>query len=178
MRLVLVAATAALLAAPSWPVLAGVTAMLLVAWPATRADPAPLRLGAALAALLALGAASGSLLADLGTDEALRRASRAALLVLVATWLCAAARPAGLRRLFRAGLGWIERVPGAAEARLLLEHLDAGPRIVAAGRTLPARLQGVARRPVPVADAVVGWAAAESAAFERRTGATPVMDPG
>ncbi len=172
-----VAATVALLAAPAWPVLAAVAAFLLVAWPLTRASSSPLKLGAALAGLLALSAASGSLLADLGVDEALRRASRAALLVLVATWLCAAARPAGLRRLFRAGLGRIRRVPGAVETRQLLEHLDAGPRIVAAGRTLPDRLRGVARRPVPVADAVIGWAAAESAAFER-LGATAVTDTG
>ena len=90
-----------LLSGTEWPLLASVAAWLGLAWAVSRADPEALPLGLALTAALAFGAVVGTLLAGLGIEEALQRGTRAALLVLVATWLRAAAGPAGLRETFR-----------------------------------------------------------------------------
>ena len=76
------------------------------------------------------------LIAGLGLDEALRRGTRAGLLVLVATWLRAAAGPAGLRETFRRVLWRIRAVPPAREASAILDGLDSGGRLIASGRTL------------------------------------------
>jgi hypothetical protein len=160
-----IAATALLLATTAWWALAAVSAGLVAGWVLARAETGPIALGAGLAALLALSALTGSLLADLGLDEAARRALRAALLVGVATWLRAAAGPAGLRTLFGDLLRWARRIPGAPEAAALLEHLDSGPRLLAAARAVPDHLRGVRHRPAPVADAVIGWVAAESSRY-------------
>ena len=67
-----------------------------------------------------------TLIAGLGIDEALRRGTRAGLLVLVATWLRAAAGPAGLRETFRRMLWRIRAVPPAREASQILDGLDSG----------------------------------------------------
>ena len=95
-------------------------------------------------------------------DTALRRASRAALLVLVATWLRAAAGADGLREVSRRALGKLRRVPGASEAAQVLDHIASEGRIVEAGRTLAEQLSGVPKRPVPFLDAVLGWVVRES----------------
>jgi hypothetical protein len=164
-------ATALLLTGTSWPLLAGVGAWLAAAWVLSRPDREAAPLGAALALLLAVSALSGSLLAGLGLDEALRRALRAALLVAVATWLRAAAGPAGLREVFRRVLGHLRRLRLARETRDTLERLDHGPRLIAAGRSLVARLEPVRKAPLPVADAMIGWVASEAAAFRGDDGA-------
>ena len=68
-------------------------------------DPEPVPAGLVFAAILAAGAFAFALGGGLGLDTALRRAGRAALLVLVATWLRAAAGAAGLREVSRRALG-------------------------------------------------------------------------
>ena len=108
-------AFALLLSGTGWALLASVAAFLALAWAVSRCDREALGLGLALTALLAFGALVASLVAGLGIDEALRRGTRAGLLVLVATWLRAAAGPAGLRETFRRML-WRIRC-GAAGAR-------------------------------------------------------------
>src|SRR3954468_21887873 len=103
-RAVAVAATLAtvlLLGGTAWPLLIGVGVWLALAWAFSRADSGAVALGAGLGAMLAISAFTGSLLAGLGLDQALRRGVRAALLVAVATWLRAAAGPEGLREVFR-----------------------------------------------------------------------------
>ena len=165
-------ATALLLTGTSWPLLGAVAAWLAIAWVAARADPRAIPLGAALAVLLAGSALVGSLIAGLGVDEALRRGLRALLLVAVATWLRAAARPSGLREVFRRVLHRLRRVPATREAGTILDALDPSPgRLLAAGRALAGRLAGVHKRPAPIADAVIAWVAGEAAGYRSRHGA-------
>ncbi|HYM57214.1 MAG TPA: hypothetical protein VES79_04560, partial [Solirubrobacteraceae bacterium] len=154
-----------LLSGTAWPLLAGVAVWLAVAWMVSRPDREAVPLGLALTALLAAGALSGALLAGLGVEEALRRGTRAALLVLVATWLRAAAGPAGLRETFRRALWRVRRLPPAREAAGVLDRLDSGPRLLAAGRALAAGLGPVEKRPLLIADTVIRWVAAEAAGF-------------
>jgi hypothetical protein len=155
-----------LLASTSWWLLGGVAAWLALAWAFSSADREPVPTGLLLAALLAGGALVFSLGGGLGVDVALRRASRAALLVLVATWLRAAAGAEGLREVSRRVLGRFSRIPSLREAAQVLDAIGSEGRLAAAGRALVQSLRGVRRRPVALLDAVLGWVAAESARFE------------
>jgi hypothetical protein len=154
-----------LLSGTWWALLASVAAWLAIAWAVSRPDREALPLGLALTAALAFGAIAATLIAGLGIDEALRRGARAGLLVLVATWLRAAAGPAGLRETFRRALWRIRGVPPAREASEILDGLDSGARLIASGRTLVDALGPVEKMPLPVAAVVRDWVAAEAAGF-------------
>jgi hypothetical protein len=158
-------AFALLLSSTSWPLLAAVTVWLAIAWIAARPDREPLPTGLVFAAILAGGAFAFALGGGLGVDVALRRASRAALLVLVATWLRGAAGAEGLREVSRRALGRLRRVPAAPEAALVLDQIASEGRLAAAGRTLAEQLSGVRKRPLPFVDAVLSWVVRESNAF-------------
>jgi hypothetical protein len=167
-RLVAAAATVAfalLLFSTAWPVLAGVAAWLALAWAVSRPDLAPVPTGLVLTALLALGALAFALGGGLGADQALRRASRAGLLVLVATWLRSAAGAEGLREVSRRGLGWLRRLPSLPEATRTLERIGSEGQLLAAGRSLVDSLSGVPKRPMAVVDAVLAWVRHESRRF-------------
>lgn len=163
-----------LLMPPAWPTLAGATGWLVLATVTCRPDRQPLRLGVALTVLLGVSAFGAAWLADLGTDEALRRATRAALLVLVATWLRAAAGASGLRQVFSATLRRLRWLPAVREARLLLEGLDPRGGMAAPARDLVARLDRTRGRPLAIHDAVVSWVASEAAGIPRPD---PAPDP-
>ena len=156
---------AVLLSGTSWPLLAAVAGALALAWIAAPTDREPVPTGLVFAAILAAGALIFSLGGGLGLDEAARRATRAALLVLVATWMRAAAGAEGLREVSRRVLGRLRRVPAAREAALVLDRLESEGRLAEAGRALADRLSGVEKRPMPFVDAVLGWVVRES---ERR----------
>jgi hypothetical protein len=158
-------AFALLLSGTSWVLLGSVAAWLGLAWAVSRPDHEALRLGLALTALLFFGALVATLVAGLGIDEALRRGTRGALLVLVATWLRAAAGPAGLRETFRRMLWRIRAVPPAREASQILDGLDSGARLIASGRTLVDALGAIELTPRLVAAVVRDWVAAEAAGF-------------
>ena len=158
-------AFALLLSGTWWVLLASVAAWLALAWAVSRPDHEALRLGLALTALLFFGAIVATLVAGLGVDEALRRGTRAGLLVLVATWLRAAAGPAGLRETFRRMLWRIRAVPPAREASQILDGLDSGARLIASGRTLIDALGEIELTPRLVAAVVRDWVAAEAAGF-------------
>jgi hypothetical protein len=158
-------AFAVLLSSTAWPLLAAVAAALAIAWVVAPTDREPVPTGLLFAAILAAGALIFSLGGGLGLDEAARRASRAALLVLVATWMRAAAGAEGLREVSRRVLGRLRRVPAAGEAALVLDRLESEGRLAEAGRALADRLGGVEKRPMPFVDAVLGWVVGES---ERR----------
>jgi hypothetical protein len=158
-------ATALLLASTSWPVLIGVTAWLVPAWLLSRPDRDAVPLGLALAGLLAFAALTGGLLSGAGLELTLRRVARAVLLVAVATWMRAAAGPGGLREVFRRALRRLRRLPSVPEAAALMEGLDSGPRLIAAGRAAAERFSDVPLALGPLADAVTGWVAAESAGY-------------
>jgi hypothetical protein len=157
----------ALLASTQWIVLAAVSAFLALAWVTARADNSAVPTGLVLAGILAGGALIFSLGGGLGIEVALRRALRAALLVMVATWMRAAAGAEGLREVFRAMLGRLRRIPSLPEAAEVLDTVETEGRLTAAGRALARRVEGVPLRPVPICDAVLGWAIAESVRRER-----------
>jgi hypothetical protein len=158
-------AFALLLASTSWPLLGAVALWLAIAWGAANADREPLKTGLVFAAILAGGALAFGLGGGLGLDEALRRASRAALLVLVATWLRGAAGAEGLREVSRRVLGKLRRLPAALEAARTLDQIESEGRLMASGRALVDQLSGVRKRPMPFVDAVLGWVVKESHAF-------------
>ena len=171
-------AFALLLTSTSWALLAAVSAWLAAAWAAAKPDKDPLRTGLAFAALLAGSAFVFGLGGGLGLDVALRRGLRAALLVLVATWLRGAAGAEGLREVSRRALGRVDRIPAAREAALVLDRIASEGRLAAAGRTLLDRVAGVRRRPLPLLDAVLDWVVHESMAFRAaapRTGAAVAL---
>ena len=159
-------AFALLLGSTEWAFLAAMAAWLTLTWLLSRADPAPLRAGAAFAAILAAGAFAFALGGGLGLDAALRRALRAALLVLTATWLRAAAGADGLREVSRRALHRIRRIPAAPEASSVLDRIDSESRLAAAARTLTARLGETPKRPRELLDAVLTWVVTESASFQ------------
>jgi hypothetical protein len=154
-----------LLSSTAWPLLAAVALWLVLAWAVARPEPDPLPTGLVFAAILAGGALLFALGGGLGIDVALRRASRAALLVLVATWLRGAAGAEGLRQVSRRVLGRLRRLPGAPEASAVLDQIASEGRLAASGRALGERLRSVHLRPLPFVDAVLGWVVAEAAAF-------------
>ena len=112
----------------------------------------PLPAGLLFAALLAGGAFVFALGGGLGLDVAARRAARAALLVLTATWLRGAAGAEGLREVSRRVLGRLRRVPAAPEAALVLDQIASEGRLAAAARALEQQLRGV-----PQAAACRSW---------------------
>jgi hypothetical protein len=164
-------AFALLLSGTSWPLLAAVAGTLAVAWVAIPTDTEPVKTGLIFGAILAGGALAFALGGGLGLDEAARRATRAALLVLVATWMRAAAGAEGLREVGRRVLGRLRRVPAAGEAALVLDRIESEGRLAEAGRNLADQLSGIQRRPLPFVDAVLRWVVRESQARDAQAGA-------
>jgi hypothetical protein len=154
-----------LLASTSWPLLAGVAAWLALAWWSARGDRDIVPVGLAIAGTLAAGVFVFVLIGGADFDVALRRAARAGLLVLVATWLRAAAGPAGLREVSRRTLRRLRRLPAAREAGAVLEELGTGKQLGPAAGTIMEQLGEVPKRPMRVLDAILDWVAAESARF-------------
>ena len=130
-------------------------------------------LALAIACFLALGVFVFVLIGGAGLDVALRRAARAGLLVLVATWLRAAAGASGLREVSRRTLRRLRGLPAAREASLVLEELGTGRQLGPAASSIMEVLRPVPKRPMPVLDAVLGWVAAESARFRAVPPASP-----
>jgi hypothetical protein len=154
-----------LIATTAWLVLAAVAAWLAVAWATARPDHAPVKAGLSLAALLAVGALLFGLVGGAGLDLTLQRTVRAGLVVLVATWLRAAAGEPGLREVARRSLWSARRVPAMAEASAILDRLGSGGALGVSARTLVDHTRHVPRRPVPLAAAVLRWVAVEAASF-------------
>ena len=166
-------AFALLVTSTEWPLLAGVGAWLALASIAARRERPVLMTGAALAGILALGALGASLIGGLSLDVALRRGLRAALLVLVATWLRAAAGAEGLREVARRTLARLRALPAVPEAAAVLDRLGSERRLVSAGRALLGTLGPVDKRPLPVLDAVLGWVASQSGRFRPDSAGPP-----
>lgn len=154
-----------LLATTEWPLLAAVAAWLAVVWALSRPDREAVPTGLVLALLIGGGSLAFSTVGGLGLEEGLRRGTRAVLLVLVATWLRAAAGSTGIREVARRSLGRLRRVPAVAEAGALLDELGTGGRLAPPGRALLGALGSARKRPLPVIDAVLGWVASESDRF-------------
>jgi hypothetical protein len=175
-RAVSVAAAVAfglLLASTDWTVLAIAGAWLALAWATCRPDLQFLPTGLVLTAIISLTVFGFGLAGGLGLDLAARRGLRAMLLVLVATWLRAAAGADGLREVSRRALGRLRRLPAMPEAARTLDQIGSEGRLLAAGRALTTRLKSVRRRPVPILDAVLDWVSHESSRF-RAASSAPV----
>ncbi|HEY6779758.1 MAG TPA: hypothetical protein VI111_02320 [Thermoleophilaceae bacterium] len=164
LALIAVALFAVLLASTEWVVLAGVAAFLAIAWVVSRPDPTPLQAGLAFTALLGFSVFMLALIGGLGLEVALRRAIRAGLLVMTATWLRAAARAEGLRFVFRRALRRLRRIPSIPEASQVLDSLSSEARLATSGRAFAASLEDVPHRPLPFVDAVLGWVVREARA--------------
>jgi hypothetical protein len=162
-----------LLTTTEWPLLAAVGAWLAVAWALARPDPEAVPAGLVLATIIGAGSLAFSLVGGLGLEEGLSRGMRAVLLVLVATWLRAAAGSTGVREVARRSLGRLRRVPAVAEAGALLDELGTGRRLAPPGRALLAAVGSARKRPLPVIDAVLDWVESESDRF-RAAVAPPV----
>lgn len=157
-----------LLSGTRWVMLGAVAAVLALAWAFSRADRRAVPTGLVLAALLGFASITFALTSGLGIVEGLRRASRAVLLVLVATWLRAAAGADGLREVSRRALGRLRALPSVRETIGVLDSIGSEGRLTAAGRSLLDTMEGVRARPVAITDAVLTWVAAEAARY--RTG--------
>jgi hypothetical protein len=166
---------ALLLASTEWLLLGAVALVLGVAWLTSRADREPVPTGLLFAGILALGAFIFALGGGLGLDVALRRALRAALIVLVATWLRAAAGADGLREVFRRALGRLRALPSVPQAAAVLDGIAAEGRLAAAGRSLSERLSDVSLRPIPFCDAVLAWVVSEAGAFQPEPPGPPLV---
>jgi hypothetical protein len=151
-----------------------VAGWLAAVWLLSRPDTEPLKAGLVFAAILAIGAFVFALGGGLGLDTALRRATRAALLVLTATWLRAAARAEGLRDVSRRALGRLRRVPSANEASSVLDAIASERRLAEAARALGALVSEAPMRVKPLLDAVLAWVVRESSAFEPAPAAQPL----
>jgi hypothetical protein len=154
-----------LLSSTEWALLGAVAAWLALAWVLSRPEREPLRAGLLFAALLAGGAFLFALGGGLGLETALRRACRAALLVLVATWLRAAARAVGLREVSRRVLGRLRRIPSVPEASNVLDAIASEGRLAAAARSVVARLSEAPKRPAALLDAVLTWVVREASDY-------------
>ena len=165
-RAVVLAAVVAftvLVLSTSWPLLIAVSVWLAIAWALSRGDPRVVRAGVILTVLLAGSTFAFGIVGGLGLDMTLRRTLRAALLVLVATWLRAAAGEHGLREVFRRALQRVHRLPAARETEEVLAGWGSTRTLAESGRRLIERLRGVpAKKPVALADAVLDWVAGEA----------------
>jgi hypothetical protein len=155
-------AFAILLTGTWWPLLLAVGGWLAVAWVLARGDRSVVRPGLILTAVLASGTLVFGLIGGLGLELTLRRTLRAALLVLVATWLRYAAGEEGLREVFRRGLRRLQRIPSMRETGAVLDGLGSTGALAASGRRLIARMRGVPAEPLPITDAVLEWVAGEA----------------
>jgi hypothetical protein len=149
----------------SWALLGAVAAWLLVAALASDGDRSVVPLGAGLSVVLGTVIFCITMLGGQGFEDSLARGVRASLLVLVATWLRAAAGTAGLREVSRRVLGRLRRAPAAPEAVLVMGELGSGRELGAAARSVMSALRSVPAKTVPVVDAVLGWVAFESRRF-------------
>lgn len=156
---------AVLLAGTRTPVLAAAALWLGGAWLVTRAGASVLPATGVLALLLAVGAGAFTLLGGMGLTLALERASRAALLVLVAGWLRGAAGFAGLREVTRRSLGRLRRLPAVPEAVAVLDDLGTARVMGASAQGLVSSLRSVPPHPLPVVDAVLAWVSGEARRF-------------
>lgn len=154
-----------LLASTAWVLLGAMVAWLALATVVARGDRRAWSTGFALAGALALGAAAFSLTGGLGLEVAAQRGLRAALLVLVATWLRAAAGSDGLRAVSRRALARLGRLPAVAEAAVVLDTIGSEGRLVAAGKSMVDRAAAVPFAVMPLVDAMLGWVIEEAGRY-------------
>jgi len=168
-------AFALLLAGRTWALLGAIALWLALAWAVARGDREPLRAGMVLTALIAGSVLAFGLVGGIGVGETLRRTLRAALLVLVATWLRAAAGEDGLREVARRSLGRLRRLPSAREAVAVLDRLGPATTLARSGRALAHAVRGTPKHLGAIAEAVLGWMGGEVARHRPVAPSAPVV---
>ena len=159
-------AFALLLISTEWALLGAVAVWLAVAWMVAPADREVVPAGVTLALVLATGALVANLLGGEGLSGALSHAARAALLVLVATWMRGAAGAAGFKEVARRVLGRLSRLPAMPEAVETLDQLGSERRLGDAARSLTDRVRVADQQFLAIFDAVLAWIAAEAERFQ------------
>jgi hypothetical protein len=155
-------AFAILLTGTWWIMLGAVALWLAVAWAFSRGNRDIVKPGLILAGIIMLGTLIPGIVGGQALELTARRMVRAALLVLVATWMGYAAGEEGLREVFRRLLRRFRRIPALAEAGAVLDGLGSTQGLAASGKRLIERLKGVEPDPLPITDAVLEWVAGES----------------
>jgi len=164
---------AAALASTDARALGLIAVVLAIAWTFTAGGWRTLARGLALALPLALSTLAFGVVGGIGAGPAARRASRVALLVLIAVWVHSAAGSQGLRAACLRCVRWLRRVPTLALAGTVLGASVSAADFGGAARRLGRRLRTVARRPTPILDASLAWLADESSRL-----AVPEAEPG
>ena len=159
-------AFALLLISTEWALLGAVVVWLAVAWLVAPADREVVPAGVALAAVLAIGAFVANMLGGEGLSGSLAHAVRAALLVLVATWMRGAAGAEGFKEVARRVLGRLRRLPAMPEAVETLDQLGSERRLGDAARSLTERVKVADQQLLALFDAVLAWIAAEAERFQ------------
>lgn len=142
--------------------LGAIALVLAVAWAASAADGRAVVRGVALAAPLAISTLAFGLVGGIGSEHAVLRSARVALLVLIAVWVRSAAGSQGLRRVSLIAVRHLWRVGVLADSAAVLGAATPVEDLSGSGRRLGRRLRSARRRPVPVVDAALGWIAEES----------------
>lgn len=178
-------AFAMLLISHEWALLGAVTLWLALAWLLARGDREPVKPGFVLAGLLAVSVLFAGVIGQQGILLTLERTTRALLLVLVATWMRAAAGEEGLREVARRSLRRLRRLPAAREASDILDRLGNERGLLTSGKALVEGVRGVEHEHgkigsgrirddiVPLAKAVLAWSAAETRRYRRPSPAQP-----
>ncbi len=157
-----VAGFAVTLASTDPRALGAIALVLAVAWAASAADGRAVVRGVAIAAPLAISTLAFGLVGGIGSDSAVLRSARVALLVLIAVWVRSAAGSQGLRRVSLVAVRRLRRVGVLADSAAVLGAATPVEDLSGSARRLGGRLRSARRRPVPVVDAALGWIAEES----------------
>ncbi len=147
--------------------LALVALWLAVAWLIAGAGARSLFGGLALAAPLALATLAFGLTGGLGSELAVRRAVRVALLVLTAVWLRSAAGADGLRAVSLGAVRRLRRLPTLALAASVLGASAGIGSYGDSARRLGRRMRSARKRPGPLLGAALAWIASEAARLPR-----------
>ncbi len=150
-------------------ILGGVVVSLAVLWVVTPADGRTFGQGLLLALPLALSTLAFGLVGGIGSDQALRRAARVALVVLIAVWVHRAAGSEGLRDQSLRLVQRLQRFPTISLAGAVLGASVAASDFGGAARRLGRRVAGATRRPMAVLDAALAWLADESTRLALRS---------
>ena len=158
----------AMLGFNEWVVLgsvAGTFLLLTVATRARRAGRTVWVVGLVLATVLFVFALIPAIIGAVDFEPAARRAVRAALLAITATWARAFAGSDGLREFARRVLWSARRVPGASEAARITASLESDAELMPAANAAIARFRDVPFEPAPLADALTEWVAEEAGRY-------------
>lgn len=151
--------------------LAGMAAWLAIVWQLAPAEREVVLPGLLLAATIGLSSLAINWIGSGSAEEGLTHGTRAALLVMTATWMRGAAGPEGVREVARRVLARFRRMRIARETEGALADLEGDRRMGAALRTLVSDVRSVEGNLSRMLNAAIDWMSEESARF-RPSGAS------